>query len=129
VASAIGEKIKISAFGESHGKAVGIVIDGLPSGIKLDMDKILWEMARRAPGNDKTATPRKEADFPEILSGIVDNTTTGAPLCAVIYNTNTKSKDYSNIKKCPRPGTATTQPMLSIKALTTLQVADISVQE
>jgi chorismate synthase len=104
VASAIGNNIKISAFGESHGKAVGIVIDGLPAGIKLDMDKILWEMARRAPGNDKTATPRKEADFPEILSGIVDTTTTGAPLSAVIFNTNTKSKDYSNIKKCPRPG-------------------------
>ena len=104
MSSTIGEKIKISIFGESHGKAIGVVIDGLPTGQKLDIDKILLEMKRRAPGNDKTATPRKEADFPEILSGIVDLTTTGAPLCAVIHNTNTKSKDYSNIKKCPRPG-------------------------
>ncbi|MGN0477301.1 MAG: chorismate synthase [Ruminococcus sp.] len=104
MSSTIGDKIKISVFGESHGKAIGVVIDGLPSGLKLDMDKILLEMKRRAPGNDKTATPRKEADFPEILSGVVDNTITGAPLCAIIYNTNTKSKDYSNIKRCPRPG-------------------------
>ena len=104
MSSTIGDNIKISVFGESHGKAIGVVIDGLPSGLKLDMDKILLEMKRRAPGNDKTATPRKEADFPEILSGVVDNTITGAPLCAIIYNTNTKSKDYSNIKRCPRPG-------------------------
>lgn len=104
MSSTIGENIKISVFGESHGKAIGVVIDGLPSGHTLDMDMILKEMKRRAPGNDKTATPRKEADTPEILSGIVDNTLTGAPLCAIIYNNNTKSKDYSNIKKCPRPG-------------------------
>ena len=104
MSSTIGDNIKISVFGESHGRAIGVVIDGLPSGLKLDMDKILLEMKRRAPGNDKTATPRKEADFPEILSGVVDNTLTGAPLCAIIQNTNTKSKDYSNIKRCPRPG-------------------------
>lgn len=104
MSSTIGDNIKISVFGESHGRAIGVVIDGLPSGLKLDMEKILLEMKRRAPGNDKTATPRKEEDFPEILSGVVDNTITGAPLCAIIYNTNTKSKDYSNIKRCPRPG-------------------------
>lgn len=104
MASSIGEKIKISVFGESHGQAIGVVIDGLPAGIKLDTDKILHEMGRRAPGNDKTATPRKESDLPEILSGIVENTTTGAPLAAIIRNNNTKSKDYSNIKRCPRPG-------------------------
>lgn len=72
--------------------------------MKIDMDKVLHEMKRRAPGNDKTATPRKEADFPEILSGVVDNVLTGAPLCAIIHNNNTKSKDYSDIKRCPRPG-------------------------
>lgn len=104
MASAIGEKIKISVFGESHGNAIGVVIDGLPAGKTLDIDKILHEMSRRAPGNDKTATPRKEKDMPEILSGIVDNTLTGAPLAAIIRNTNTKSKDYSDIKRCPRPG-------------------------
>lgn len=104
MSSTIGEKIKISVFGESHGNAIGVVVDGLPSGKKLDIDKILHEMKRRAPGNDKTATPRKEADFPEILSGVVDNVLTGAPLCAIIHNNNTKSKDYSDIKRCPRPG-------------------------
>lgn len=104
MSSTIGENIKFSVFGESHGKAIGVVIDGLPAGIKLDMDKILLEMKRRAPGNDKTATPRKEADLPKILSGIVDDITTGAPMCAIIENTNTKSKDYSDIKRCPRPG-------------------------
>lgn len=104
MSSTIGEKIKISVFGESHGKAIGIVVDGLPTGMKIDMDKVLHEMKRRAPGNDKTATPRKEADFPEILSGVVDNVLTGAPLCAIIHNNNTKSKDYSDIKRCPRPG-------------------------
>ncbi len=104
MSSTIGENIKISVFGESHGQAIGVVVDGLPSGHKLDMDNILLEMKRRAPGNDKTATPRKESDLPEILSGVVDNTLTGAPLCGIIRNTNTKSKDYSDIKRCPRPG-------------------------
>ncbi len=104
MSSTIGENIKISVFGESHGRAIGVVIDGLPAGVKLDMDKILFEMKRRAPGNDKTATPRKERDLPQILSGILEDTTTGAPMCAIIENTNTKSKDYSNIKTCPRPG-------------------------
>lgn len=104
MSSTIGEKIKISVFGESHGNAIGVVVDGLPSGMKIDMDKVLYEMKRRAPGNDKTATPRKEADLPEILSGVVDNVLTGAPLCAIIHNNNTKSKDYSDIKRCPRPG-------------------------
>ncbi len=104
MSSTIGENIKCSIFGESHGKAIGVVIDGLPAGVSLDTEKILFEMKRRAPGNDKTATPRKEADLPKILSGVVENTTTGAPLCAIIENTNTKSKDYSDIKRCPRPG-------------------------
>lgn len=104
MASSIGERVKISVFGESHGTAIGVVIDGLPHGKKLDWDKILLEMSRRAPGRDKTATPRKEADLPEILSGTVDLVTTGAPLAAIIRNTNTRSKDYSDIKRCPRPG-------------------------
>lgn len=99
-----GNKVKISVFGESHGTAIGVVIDGLPSGEKIDTDEILAQMARRAPGNDKTATPRKEADTPEILSGILNGVTTGAPLAAVIHNTNTRSADYGNIMTAPRPG-------------------------
>ncbi len=104
MSSTWGEKVKISVFGESHGNGIGVVIDGLPAGFKVDTDKILAQMARRAPGRDKTATPRKESDLPNVLSGMLDNVTTGAPLCAVINNTNTKSKDYSNLLACPRPG-------------------------
>ena len=102
--SCIGNKVKISIFGESHGTAIGVVIDGLPSGEKIDMEEVYRQMARRAPGNDKTATPRKEADKPEILSGVLNGMTTGAPLAAVIYNTNTRSGDYGNIMNAPRPG-------------------------
>ncbi len=104
MSSTYGEKIKISVFGESHGNGIGVVIDGLPAGVKIDMDKVLVQTARRAPGNDKTATPRKEKDFPKVLSGMLDDTLTGAPLCAIIENTNTKSGDYSNLLACPRPG-------------------------
>lgn len=104
MSSTYGDKIKISVFGESHGNGIGVVIDGLPAGIKIDMDKVLVQMARRAPGKDKTATPRLEKDFPNVLSGMLDNTLTGAPLCAVIENTNTRSGDYSNLLSCPRPG-------------------------
>lgn len=104
MSSTYGDKIKISVFGESHGNGIGVVIDGLPAGVKIDMDKVLAQIARRAPGKDKTSTPRKESDTPKILSGMLDNTLTGAPLCAVIENTNTKSGDYSNLLACPRPG-------------------------
>lgn len=102
--SVFGNKVKISVFGESHGTAIGVVIDGLPSGERIDMDEVYVQMARRAPGGDKTSTPRKEADKPEILSGMLDGTTTGAPLAAVIYNTNTRSADYGNVMSSPRPG-------------------------
>lgn len=104
MSSTYGEKIKISVFGESHGNGIGVVIDGLPAGVKIDMDRVLVQMARRAPGKDKTATPRLERDFPNVLSGMLDNTLTGAPLCVVIENTNTRSGDYGNLLSCPRPG-------------------------
>ena len=104
--SSWGNAVKISIFGESHGNGIGVVIDGLPAGEKLDMDKILAQMARRAPGHDKAATPRMESDTPEILSGVLNDTTTGAPLCAVIKNTNTRSQDYGNILSNPRPSHA-----------------------
>lgn len=103
MSSIIGNKIKLSVFGESHGEAIGCVIDGLPNGIELDFDEIYREMARRAPGNDKTATPRKESDTPIILSGVLHNTTTGAPLAMEIRNTNTRSGDYGNLMTVPRP--------------------------
>ena len=68
MSSAYGDKIKISVFGESHGGGIGVVIDGLPAGEKIDLDAVLAQMARRAPGKDKTATPRKESDLPKIPS-------------------------------------------------------------
>ena len=98
-----GEKVKITIFGQSHSDAIGIVIDGLPAGKKLDMEKISAFMSRRAPGKNKFSTPRKEGDIPEILSGLVDGVTCGAPLCAVIRNSDTRSKDYENLKAVPRP--------------------------
>lgn len=104
MSSTYGEKIKISVFGESHGGGIGVVIDGLPAGEAIDMDAVLAQMARRAPGRDKTATPRKESDTPRVLSGMLGNVLTGAPLCAVIENTNTRSQDYGNLLAKPRPG-------------------------
>lgn len=104
MSSVIGDKIKLSIFGESHGEAIGCVIDGLPAGIKIDMNAVYKDMQRRAPGKDKTATPRLEKDIPHILSGMLDSVTTGAPLAMVIENTNTKSGDYSNLMTVPRPG-------------------------
>ena len=101
-----GNNIKVSIFGESHGNAIGITIDGLPAGFSIDMDKIMMEMARRAPGKSSLSTPRKESDIPEILSGYFEGKTTGAPLCAIIRNSNTKSKDYSKLKDVMRPGHA-----------------------
>ncbi len=101
--STYGERIKLTVFGESHGEAIGAVLSGVPAGYKIDMDKVLVQMARRAPGKDKTATPRLEKDFPEVKSGILNGVTTGAPIACVIENTNTKSKDYSNLLDTPRP--------------------------
>ncbi|MBC2582013.1 chorismate synthase [Clostridium sp. DJ247] len=98
-----GNKLKFSIFGESHGTAIGINISGLQPGIELDLDYINKEMARRAPGNSELTTPRKEEDKVEILSGYFNGRTTGAPLCAVIYNKNQHSKDYSKTKNLMRP--------------------------
>ena len=103
MSSEFGNKIKLSIFGESHGEAIGCVIDSIPAGVKLDMKKIYFDMARRAPGKDKTATPRLEKDIPHILSGVLNGVTTGAPLAMIIENTNTKSGDYSNPLSVPRP--------------------------
>lgn len=99
-----GNNIHLSIFGESHGDGIGIVIDGLKPGFLIDMDKIERDMKRRAPGKDKLSTQRKEDDKPEILSGIFNGKTTGAPITMVIKNSDTRSKDYSKIKYLMRPG-------------------------
>jgi len=101
-----GKKIKYSIFGESHGKGIGITIDGLPSGIKLDMDFINNEMQRRAPGKNEFSTQRSEGDRVEILSGYFNGYTTGTPLCGVIFNENHNSIDYDKLKNLARPGHA-----------------------
>ena len=99
-----GSKLKISIFGESHGEAIGAIVDGIPSELEIDMEFIQSEMARRAPGRDGLSTPRKESDTVEILSGIKDGRTCGTPICGIIRNTDTRSKDYA--PNLLRPGHA-----------------------
>lgn len=101
-----GKNIRLSIFGESHGKAIGINIDGLPPGFEIDIEGIKQEMARRAPGKSILSTPRKEEDEFEIISGFFDNRTTGTPLCAIIKNTDKISAHYSEIQAKMRPGHA-----------------------
>ena len=91
MASTWGENIKLSIFGGSHTEAIGVVLDNLPPNEKIDMEKIRVQMARRAPGKDKTATTRLEADEPQVLSGLFNGVTTGATLADIIANTNTRS--------------------------------------
>ncbi len=106
MSSTWGERIKLSIFGGSHTEAIGVNLDGLPAGEAVDWEAVLAQMARRAPGQDPTATRRKEADQPRVLCGLLDGVTTGAPLCAIIENTNQRSKDYENLRVLPRPGHA-----------------------
>lgn len=106
MSSCFGKHLKLSLFGQSHGEAIGITIDGLPAGLTLDMDKIQQEMARRAPGTNPFSTTRKEGDVPEILSGVMNDVTTGQPLTAIIRNTNAHSKDYGDGVDLVRPGHA-----------------------
>lgn len=106
MSSTYGDKLKLSIFGQSHGKAIGMTLDGIPAGLPVDLDKLQAFLNRRAPGQHDYDTPRKEEDRPEFLSGLQNGYTCGAPIAAVIYNTNTRSGDYDNLKTCPRPGHA-----------------------
>ena len=106
MSSTYGENLKLSIFGQSHGPAIGMTLDGIPAGLRVDTGKLQTFLNRRAPGQNDLSSPRKEADKPEFLGGIVDGYTCGAPIAAVIYNTNTRSGDYDNLKDCPRPGHA-----------------------
>ncbi|MDW7656745.1 MAG: chorismate synthase [Bacillota bacterium] len=101
-----GKNLKISLFGESHGPAIGVVMDGLPPGFAIDESVIAAFARRRAPGLTPWSTARKEADSSEILSGLYRGRTSGAPLCAIIRNTDTRSSDYTELKMKPRPGHA-----------------------
>ena len=106
MSSTYGESLKLSIFGQSHGPAIGMTLDGIPAGLPVDFDKLQAFLNRRAPGQGNWSTPRKEEDRPEFLGGVLDGYTCGAPIAAVIYNHNTRSGDYSNLLDCPRPGHA-----------------------
>ena len=102
----LGNKLKVTVFGQSHAAAIGCVIDGLPAGFTPDMDRVAAFMARRAPGRNGWSTPRKESDTPEILSGLVEGRTCGAPVAAGIRNSGQHSGDYAGLKRTPRPSHA-----------------------
>ncbi len=106
MSSTYGENLKLSIFGQSHGPAIGMTLDGIPAGLPVDLGKLQAFLNRRAPGQNLWSTPRKEEDQPEFLAGLLDGFTCGAPIAAVIHNKNTRSGDYANLKDCPRPGHA-----------------------
>jgi len=101
-----GKKLTLTTFGESHGKALGCILDGVPAGLQIDEAFIQGELDRRKPGKSKLETGRKEEDKFEILSGTFEGVSTGTPIAMVIFNTNQKSKDYENVKDLFRPGHA-----------------------
>ncbi|MBE0515272.1 chorismate synthase [Sulfurimonas sp.] len=104
--NSFGQKLKFSTFGESHGVAIGCLLDGVPAGLEIEEAFIQSELDRRKPGKSEFETARKEDDKVEILSGVFEGKSTGTPIAMLIYNTNQKSKDYSNIKDIFRPGHA-----------------------
>ena len=106
MSSTYGENLHLTIFGQSHSPAIGVTVEGIPAGEKVDLDELQRFLNRRAPGKNAWSTPRKEADAPEILSGLVNGYACGAPLTAIIRNTNTRSQDYANLAVTPRPGHA-----------------------
>lgn len=106
MSSSFGEKLKVSIFGESHGNGIGCVVDGLPAGEKIDLEELQKFMNRRAPGNSKYGTKRKEPDKVNFYSGILEGTITGSPIMGLIENTNQRSGDYKNLELVPRPSHA-----------------------
>ena len=102
--SCYGNNIKMCIFGESHGKAVGVTLDGIPAGNKIDVEELQNFLDRRAPGKSRITTGRKEEDIPEFISGINKGFTNGTPITAIIKNKDQRSKDYEEIREMPRPG-------------------------
>ena len=101
-----GKIYSFTTFGESHGEALGVVIDGMPSMVEVDYDLLLSDLERRRPGQSSLSTQRKEGDKPEILSGVFENKTTGTPIAVIVRNTDQRSRDYSNVAHSYRPGHA-----------------------
>ena len=106
MSSSIGENLRLTVFGESHGRAVGMTLEGIPAGLTLDAARLQRFLDRRAPGRSEASTARREADAPEFLSGLRGDTVTGAPITAVIRNADTRSGDYAPLRTVPRPGHA-----------------------
>ncbi len=106
MSSSYGTNLRLTIFGQSHSPAIGVTVEGLPAGRTIDLDALQQFLDRRAPGRNAFSTPRKEADAPQFLCGIKDGVLCGAPLTAVIYNTNTRSGDYDELATTPRPGHA-----------------------
>lgn len=104
--SIYGNDFRIAIFGESHAAAIGVEIEGVPAGFRIDMDELQSFLDRRAPGRDGLSTQRREADCPEFLCGVRDGVATGAPIAAMIRNGDTRSADYGNVANVPRPGHA-----------------------
>ena len=106
MSSTYGENIHLSIFGQSHSPAIGMTLEGIPPGSRIDFDRLYRFMERRAPGKNEYSTARREKDMPEFISGLVGDTVCGAPLTAIIRNTDTRSQDYSGLRALPRPGHA-----------------------
>ena len=106
MSSSYGENLRLTIFGQSHSAAIGMTLEGVPAGETLDFEELSRFLRRRAPGQNAWSTARKEADAPEFLSGLVGDTTCGAPISAIIRNCDTRSKDYSQLAYTPRPGHA-----------------------
>jgi len=104
--NSFGKRLVLTTFGESHGRAIGCILDGVPAGLEIDEEFIQSELDRRKPGKNELTTARKEADRVEILSGVFEGKSTGTPIAMVIFNSDQKSRDYSNIKDIFRPGHA-----------------------
>ena len=106
MSSSYGENLHLTIFGQSHSPAIGVTIEGIPAGEAVDLDALQRFLGRRAPGQNAWSTPRKEGDVPEFLCGLKDGRTCGAPITAIIRNTNTRSGDYAALARTPRPGHA-----------------------
>ncbi len=110
--NSFGQMFKVTTFGESHGEALGVVIDGMPAGLAVNIEELKKELKRRAPGQHAVHTSRKEDDVPEILSGVFQDKTLGTPITVIVRNTNQKSEDYDALKDSYRPGHADKTTMM-----------------
>lgn len=110
--NSFGQMFRITTFGESHGEALGVIIDGMPAGLPVDIEALKKELKRRAPGQHAVHTSRKEEDLPEILSGVFENKTLGTPITVIVRNTNQRSSDYDSLKDNYRPGHADKTTMI-----------------